>query len=115
MTEMIPPAPAPAQSARTAVCTPCRGTAASHGTSARTASCPGTSRTRPKRLRNHLKQYGTGRGGHIFTLARGGILTDRAYLAIFGKDALWHSRRAKRRRFLPGGPTTFATPPCPLR
>jgi integrase len=37
-------------------------------------------------LRNHLKQYGVGRGGRISTLARGGgILTDRAYLAVFHK------------------------------
>ena len=36
-------------------------------------------------LGNHLKQYGTGPGGRIFTLPRGGILTDRAYLAVFHK------------------------------
>ena len=34
-------------------------------------------------LRNHLKQYGTGPTGRIFTLPRGGTLTDRAYLAVF--------------------------------
>ena len=34
---------------------------------------------------NHLKQYGTGPSGRIFTLPRGGILTDRAYLAVFHK------------------------------
>jgi len=36
-------------------------------------------------LRNHLKRYGPGRGGRIFTLPRGGALTDRAYLAVFHK------------------------------
>ncbi len=36
-------------------------------------------------LRNHLKRYTTGSGGRIFTLARGGTLTDRAYLAVFHK------------------------------
>jgi len=34
-------------------------------------------------LRNHIKRYGSGRGGRVFTLARGGILTDRAYLKVF--------------------------------
>jgi integrase len=34
-------------------------------------------------LRNHLKEYGAGPGGRIFSLPRGGILTDRAYLAVF--------------------------------
>lgn len=33
----------------------------------------------------HLKRYGTGSGGRVFTLARGGVLTDRAYLAVFHK------------------------------
>jgi integrase len=52
---------------------------------------PGETRTVPIHpelvtlLRNHLKQYGTGPGGRVFTLARGGVLTDRAYLAIFHK------------------------------
>jgi integrase len=36
-------------------------------------------------LRNHLKEYGTGPGGRVFSLPRGGILTDRAYLAVFHK------------------------------
>jgi hypothetical protein len=36
-------------------------------------------------LRDHLKRYGTAPGGRIFTLARGGVLTDRAYLAVFHK------------------------------
>jgi len=34
-------------------------------------------------LRGHLKRFGTGPGGRVFTLARGGIVTDRAYLAVF--------------------------------
>ena len=34
-------------------------------------------------LRNHLKEYGTGPGGRVFSLPRGGIVTDRAYLAVF--------------------------------
>ena len=34
-------------------------------------------------LRNHLKEYGTGPGGRVFGLPRGGIVTDRAYLAVF--------------------------------
>ena len=38
-------------------------------------------------LRNHLKEYGTGTGpgGRVFSLPQGGILTDRAYLAVFHK------------------------------
>ena len=36
-------------------------------------------------LRDHLKRYGTGPGGRIFIGPRGGILTDRAYLAVFHK------------------------------
>ena len=36
-------------------------------------------------LRNHLKEHGTGPGGRVFSLPRGGILTDRAYLAVFHK------------------------------
>lgn len=36
-------------------------------------------------LRNHIKRYGTGRDGRVFTLPRGGVLTDRAYLAVFHK------------------------------
>ena len=36
-------------------------------------------------LRNHLKEYGTGPGGRVFSLPRGGIVTDRAYLAVFHK------------------------------
>jgi hypothetical protein len=36
-------------------------------------------------LRDHLKRYGTGPRGRVFTLARGGVLTDRAYLAVFHK------------------------------
>ena len=35
-------------------------------------------------LRTHLKEYGTGPGGRVFSL-RGGIVTDRAYLAVFHK------------------------------
>jgi len=36
-------------------------------------------------LRNHLKQHGTGPGRRVFIGPRGGILTDRAYLAVFHK------------------------------
>ena len=36
-------------------------------------------------LRNHLKEYGTGPGGRVFSLPRGRIVTDRAYLAVFHK------------------------------
>jgi integrase len=36
-------------------------------------------------LRNHLKQYDTGRESRVFTLPRGGVLTNRAYLAVFHK------------------------------
>lgn len=35
--------------------------------------------------RNHLSRYGTGAGGRLFTGPRHGILTDRAYLAVFHK------------------------------
>lgn len=34
-------------------------------------------------IRDHIKEFGAGPGGRIFHLARGGIITDRAYLAIF--------------------------------
>lgn len=52
---------------------------------------PGDTRTVPIHpelvalLRNHLKQYGTSPEGRVFTLPRGGTLTDRAYLAVFHK------------------------------
>jgi integrase len=52
---------------------------------------PGDTRTVPihpelaKLLRNHLDQHGTGSAGRLFTLPRGGVLTDRAYLAVFHK------------------------------
>jgi integrase len=52
---------------------------------------PGETRTVPIHpelvtlLRDHLKKYGTGPGGRIFIGPRGGILTDRAYLAVFHK------------------------------
>ena len=36
-------------------------------------------------LRNHLNEYGTGPGGRVLSLPRGGIVTDRAYLAVFHK------------------------------
>ena len=36
-----------------------------------------------KLLRDHLAEFGTGSGGRIFTLPRGGIVTDRAYLKVF--------------------------------
>lgn len=38
-----------------------------------------------KMLRDHLAEFGTGPSGRIFTLPRGGIVTDRAYLAVFHK------------------------------
>lgn len=40
-------------------------------------------------LHNHLKQFGTGPHGRLFTGPRGGIITDRAYLKVF------HEARAK--------------------
>jgi integrase len=36
-------------------------------------------------LRSHLKRYTIGPDGRVFTLAGGGVLTDRAYLAVFHK------------------------------
>jgi integrase len=36
-----------------------------------------------KLLRDHLAEFGAGSGGRIFTLPRGGIVTDRAYLKVF--------------------------------
>jgi integrase len=36
-------------------------------------------------LHDHLDKYGTGPRGRIFTGPRRGILTDRAYLAVFHK------------------------------
>ncbi len=52
---------------------------------------PGETRTVPIHpelvvlLRDHLKKYRTAPGGRIFIGPRGGILTDRAYLAVFHK------------------------------
>ncbi len=40
-------------------------------------------------IRDHIKEFGLGPGGRIFSLQRGGIVTDRAYLAVF------HQARAK--------------------
>jgi hypothetical protein len=34
-------------------------------------------------LRSHLHEFGIGPGRPIFSLPRGGLLTDRAYLAVF--------------------------------
>jgi integrase len=75
-------------------------------------------------LRSHLKQYGTGPHGRDFVGARGGALTDRAYLAVFHKarDAAFSGpeaasllarrpydlRRARQHR-LPG--TASSAPP----
>jgi integrase len=36
-------------------------------------------------LRSYLEQHGTGPQGRVFVGARGGALTDRAYLAVFHK------------------------------
>jgi len=36
-------------------------------------------------IRDHIKEFGLGPGGRIFRLARGGVITDRAYLAVFHK------------------------------
>src|SRR6185437_12576009 len=36
-------------------------------------------------IRDHIKEFGVASGGRIFRLARGGIVTDRAYLAVFHK------------------------------
>jgi len=50
---------------------------------------PGETRTVPIHpalvtlLRDHLERHGTGPGGRVFIGPRGGILTDRAYLAVF--------------------------------
>ena len=50
---------------------------------------PGETRTAPVHpelvalFRDHLQRFGTGPGGRIFIGPRGGILTDRAYLAVF--------------------------------
>jgi integrase len=52
---------------------------------------PGETRTVPVHpelvilLRSHIKRYSTSQGGRVFTLAGGGIVTDRAYLAVFHK------------------------------
>jgi integrase len=36
-----------------------------------------------KLLRDHLAEFGTGPGGRIFNLPRGGVVTSTAYLVIF--------------------------------
>jgi integrase len=38
-----------------------------------------------KLLRDHLTEFGTGPGGRIFSLPRGGIVTSTAYIVIFHK------------------------------
>jgi integrase len=38
-----------------------------------------------KLLRDHLAEFGTGPGGRIFSLPRGGVITSTAYLVIFHK------------------------------
>jgi integrase len=38
-----------------------------------------------KLLRDHLAEFGTGPGGRIFSLPRGGVVTSTAYLVIFHK------------------------------
>jgi hypothetical protein len=38
-----------------------------------------------KLLRDHLAEFGTGPGGRIFSLPRGGIVTSTAYIVIFHK------------------------------
>ena len=47
-------------------------------------------------LRSHLKQHGAGPNGRVFTGARRGALTDRAYLAVFHKarDTAFSAREA---------------------
>jgi len=34
-------------------------------------------------IRRHVEEFGFGPGGRLFRLARGGLVTDRAYLAVF--------------------------------
>ncbi len=36
-------------------------------------------------IRDHINEFGTGPGGRLFSLPGGGIVTDRAYLAVFHK------------------------------
>jgi integrase len=38
-----------------------------------------------KLLRDHIAEFGTGPGGRIFSLPRGGVITSTAYLVIFHK------------------------------
>lgn len=38
-----------------------------------------------KLLRDHLAEFGTGPGGRLFSLPRGGVITSTAYLVIFHK------------------------------
>ena len=47
-------------------------------------------------LRDHLKRFGTGPNGRVFSLLRGGIVTDRAYLAVFhaARDAAFTEQEA---------------------
>ena len=63
-------------------------------------------------LRSHLEQHGTGPyGRRVFTGARGGALTDRAYLAVFHKARGTASAGRKQHRYWPGAPTASVTPP----
>jgi integrase len=61
-----------------------------------------------KLLRDHLAAFGTGSNGRIFTLPRGGIVTDRAYLKVFHRaraEAFTHAEAA----------SLIARRPCDLR
>ncbi len=62
-------------------------------------------------LRDHLKEFGSAPGGRVFVGPRGGILTDRAYLAVF------HAARAaaftdeEMASLAAAARTTYAMPP----
>jgi integrase len=66
-----------------------------------------------KLLRDHLTQFGTGSGGRIFTLPRGGIVTDRAYLKVFHRARAEAFTDAEGATLIARLPTTSGTRPCP--
>ena len=80
---------------------------------------PGETRTVPIHpalvtlLRDHLERYGTGPGGRVFIGPRGGILTDRAYLAVFHQARAAAFTGPEADPCWPAARTTCATPPCP--
>ena len=66
-------------------------------------------------LRAHLKRYGTAPGGRIFQTARGGLIQDSAYSAVWAEARAAALTPPSKPPRWPGGPTTCGTPASPSR